>query len=130
MQNHLYRLQQTNRPGTVVLLMLLIIVVIGALFWFKGPFAMPDRNRDPNLPWNEEYRLLNPNQDIVSDPSPQQPHIRGLLVFKAAVTQEDSRRGTIAMTIHTDGRLKGTWSGEYSPQPKTNCVIMMGGFRR
>lgn len=117
---------QTNRPGAVLLLMLLIIVVIGALVWLD-PSALFNRP-DPNLPWNEEFRLLKPDQEV-QHPSEQQPEITGTLCFRADAAQHGEARGGISLFILPNGRIKGGWGGEYKPYPEITWEVMGAQFK-
>jgi len=100
---------------------LLLIIVIGGLIWLD-PTALLRRG-DPNLPWNEEFRLVKADEEVAA-PSEEQPQITGNLLFQAWAMQEDSRRGKIGMVIRRDGRIEGAWAGEYHPQPNVDYTIM------
>ena len=59
--------------GYILLLMLLVIVVVGTLIWLD-PSALI-RKRNPDLSWNEEYRLLKPDEALKERPSSEQADI-------------------------------------------------------
>ena len=120
------RLLQGNRRGVVLLLMLLIIVVIGTLVWFD-PFALFS-DQDPQLPWNQESRIVRAGEEIQT-PSEEQLSITRRLVFQADASLQGQRRGEIAMMIRPDGRIEGNWTGEYKPSPKVEHVVMNASFK-
>ena len=124
---HLQHPPQINRPAFVVLLMLLVIVVVGTLIWLD-PSALFNRS-DPDLPWNEEFRLLKPGQQAKHTPSPEQPNITRILLFKADVEQQQEPRGQIELVIQPDGTVEGGWAAEYNPSPKINYLVMGADFK-
>ena len=123
---HLELLLQGNHRGVVLLLMLLIIVVIGTLAWFD-PFALFS-NQDPQLPWNQEFRIVRASEEVQT-PSEEQLSITRPLVIQANVSLQRQRRGKIAMVIQPDGRIEGKWTGEYKPSPKVDHVVMSAPFK-
>ncbi|MFC1737534.1 hypothetical protein ACFL1G_00600 [Planctomycetota bacterium] len=115
-----------NRTGYVLLLMLLLIVVIGGLLWLD-PSALFSSS-DPNLPWNQEFRLVDDDEQVKA-PSEQQPAVSDFLSLEAKVKKDGERRGNIIMMIHPDGRIEGQWAAEYDPLPKVNFLVMSAGFK-
>ena len=115
-----------NRPGYALLLMLLLIVVFGALIWLD-PAALFNKP-DPNLPWNEEFRFVDEDEQVKA-PSEQQPAVTGFLSLQAEPRQEGEARGAISMLIHPGGRIEGGWSADYNPRPKVNYQVMGDGFK-
>jgi hypothetical protein len=115
------RLTAQNRPGYALLLMILLIVVIVVLVWLD-PTAL-FRRPDPGLPWNQESRLVKAGERV-PPPSQEQPQITRVLSFEAPVMKEDARRGTIRMGIRRSGRIQGTWTGEFYPDPNVNYALM------
>lgn len=117
---------QTSRPAFVVLLVLLVIVVVCALIWLD-PSALFNRS-DPELPWNEEFRIVKSDKDV-PPPSEQQPQLTSFLEYNAEAQQQGKPRGQIGLLIHPDGRIKGGWGGEYKPQPEVTHEIFAGQFK-
>lgn len=120
------RLSAENRPGYALLVMILLIVVICTLVWLD-PTAL-FRQPDPNLPWNQEYRLVKGDQEVAA-PSEEQPQITRTLRFEAPVMKEDARRGKIGIAIGRSGRIEGNWGGEFYPDPNVNHTLMGCTFR-
>jgi len=123
---HLQRQAQKKHSGFALLLMILLIVVLAGLIWLD-PSALFNRP-DPDLPWNEEFRLLKAGEEG-QWPSEEQPNITKALLFEADAEQEDSRRGKIAMVIRPDGRIKGGWTAEYNASPEINLAVMACSFK-
>ncbi len=115
-----------NRPGYMLLLMLLLIVVFGTLVWLD-PSALFNRP-DTNLPWNEEFRFVDEDEQVKA-PSEQQPAVTDFLSLQTKPSQERAARGTISMLIHPGGRIEGGWSADYNPRPKVNYQVMNDGFK-
>ena len=116
---------EAGRGGFVVLLLLLVIVVIGALIWLD-PAALFSRP-DPDLPWNEEFRIVKQGEQV-QKPTEEQPSITGFIRYAADAKKEGEARGKISLMIQPDGRVKGGWTAEYNPNPKINLLVMSGGF--
>ena len=117
---------KSRLSGYALLLMLLVIMVIGAVIWLD-PSALLNRG-DPNLPWNQESRLVRPGRPI-QPPVPQQPNIDTLLVFTAPAVHADADRGEIMLGLAPDGRIEGTYSGEYRPTADLHRQVMACRFR-
>lgn len=122
----LQRRPQTNRPGFAVLLMLLIIVVICTLIWLD-PSALFSRS-DPELPWNQKFRILKSDQEPQT-PSKKQPDVTRGILFEADAKQQDEPRGKIRLVIQPNGKVKGSWVAEYNPSPKLNYLVMGASFK-
>jgi hypothetical protein len=118
-------LSKKNHLGYALLLMLLLIIVIGGLIWLD-PTAF-FRSSDPNLPWNEEFRLVAKDKEV--PPTTQaQPVIEDNLLLKSSLKKEDESRGSIGFVIKPDGRIEGSWAGEFHPEKKVLYELISGGF--
>jgi hypothetical protein len=101
--------------------MILLIVVICTLVWLD-PTAL-FRRPDPNLPWNQEFRLVE-GREQVRAPSGEQPQLTKSLKFEAPAMKEGSKRGNIRMSIRRSGRIAGMWTGEFYPEPNVNHALL------
>ncbi len=106
--------------------MLLVIVVVCTVIWLD-PSALFSRS-DPDLPWNEEFRLRKPGDEAPPAPSPEQPNIEKTIIFEAKVQQEREKRGRIEVVVRPDGTIEGGWSAEYDPDPNTNYLVAGASF--
>jgi hypothetical protein len=106
--------------------MLLVIVVVGVLLWLD-PSALFSRS-DPELPWNQEFRILGRGEQA-EKPSPKQPNITRTLLFSADAEQAGDARGQIELVIGPDGTVEGGWSAEYNPSDKFNYLVMGASFK-
>jgi len=96
------------------------IILVGPTFLFS--------DTDPSLPWNEENRILPPDQTPVISPSPEQPQLTRVLRYKTSVRQENGSAGDISILIYPEGTVRGVWNGEYETQNNVRCQIMAASF--
>jgi len=124
---------RTNRGGYALLLMLLLTFVIVAVIWLG--LLGPEPIGDPNLPWNQEERLVEADEPVLP-PTEEQPKLTRFLEFAAIpfrgepgeVDAFSDSRGRIEMTISPDGRIKGGWSADYNPTDEVNYSVIGAGF--
>lgn len=116
-----------KRTGVILILMLLVVVLLGVAIWM-GPSLIWSSDSDPNLPWNEEFRLLKSDQEPAQYHSSQQPNIEKLMLFKSYPTEGDISRGEITITLRPNGRIGGGWSGDFNPEPHLEHAVLMAGF--
>ena len=117
---------QNKHRGFGLYLIFLIVMVLGFVVYFSiNPTDMfhGSANNDPNMPWNEEGRLVAQNGTI-NTPLQSQPAIDQMMNFKLSLKENNGDRGTVMMRIDADGRLSGTWLGEYRPSPKITRTVM------
>lgn len=98
-----------------------LIAAIAAGLILFGP-SLLFSSSDPSLPWNEENRILLPDQNSEIKPAPDQPQLTHILRYKTQVGEENNPRGTINFLIYPDGSVRGVWNGEYD-RPGDNPVI-------
>jgi len=116
----------TNRSGVVLLLTLLVIVVVCGLLWFE-PSAL-FRKSDPELPWNQESRLVGPKGQVAK-PIEQQPKIEEFISLKTETQHKGRECGEVSFLVKPNGRIEGGWSGEFNPREDTNYMVMGAGFK-
>ena len=104
----------------------LIGVVVGAFILVCPSFLFSYSN--PNLPWNEEARILAPGKVLTRSPSADQPKITDTLRYKAQVWQDNGSRGVVNFIIYPDGIVKGVWNGEYESSSDSHCVVLASSF--
>jgi hypothetical protein len=119
-------LSHTNRSGIVLIIMVLLIVVFCTLVWLD-PMALM-RGSGSDMPWNEESRLVRPDEEV-QQPNQQQPKILDNLLITAEAVQNDKAGGKINLYILTDGRVKGGWGGEYKPRPGITLEVVEAQFK-
>lgn len=104
----------------------LISVVVGAFILICPSFLFSYSN--PNLPWNEEARILAPGVAVSRSPSADQPKITDVLRYKARVWQDDDSRGLVNFIVYPDGIVKGVWNGEYESSSDAHCTVLASSF--
>ena len=114
-----------SQSGYVLLLMLLLIVVLGALIWLD-PSALFS-SKGPNLPWNENFRMVKEGQ-LVPSPSDCQPQITQPLLYTAKTYNNGAESGEVKLSVSPEGLIKGGWGGEFNPDPNTNFLVMGASF--
>ena len=125
--------RRSTRGGYILLLMILLTFVIGAVIWLG--ISKPEPVVDPNMPWNQEERLVE-GDEPVPPPTEEQPKLTGFLKFIAIpfhgeFGQVDARRdsrGRLEMTINPAGRVLGGWSADYNPTDEVNYSVIGAGF--
>ncbi|MBN2019546.1 MAG: hypothetical protein JW749_04910 [Sedimentisphaerales bacterium] len=83
---------------------------------------------DPDLPWNEQFRILPSGRTPTCEPSPDQPKIIHALHYKTHALQDDSTRGTLNFIISPEGVVKGIWNGEYDEEDGSHCILVAASF--
>jgi hypothetical protein len=125
---------RTNRGGYALLLMLLIVVVIGCIVSFSmngGALFHRKAQKDSSgqlLPWSEENRLVG-NQGQIKMPSPSQPAITNVLGYKSYPKENSQERGELILFIAPDGRVKGSWSGDFREGSGVSLSVLAADFK-
>ena len=101
-------------------------VFAGAFFLISPSFLFSYSN--PNLPWNEETRILPSGKTATRAPSADQPKITEVLSYKTQVHQDGSPRGRIGFIVYPSGIVKGVWNGEYDSSNDAHCTILAANF--
>lgn len=122
----LRQILHTKRNGVALLIMVLLIVVFCTIIWLD-PMALI-KGSDGDMPWNEEYRLVRPGEEI-RPPKEEQPEIFDNLLFTAETMQNDEKVGTVRIYVLTDGRIRGGWVGAYRPKPEIMWEVVMADFK-
>jgi hypothetical protein len=104
----------------------LIGVVTGAFILIWPSFLLSYSN--PNLPWNEESRILAPGVAVSRSPSADQPKITEVLRYKSQVWLDNDSRGVVNFIIYPDGIIKGVWNGEYENSNDSHCIVLASSF--
>jgi hypothetical protein len=115
----------TERKGYILILMVIVVFIIGALIWLDPTGLF--RGSGSGMPWNEEYRLVRPGQEV-KQPKQGQPEITDNLVFTGAMVENGEVKGQVKVYILTDGRIKGVWGGKYNPEPNTIWEVVGSRF--
>jgi hypothetical protein len=125
---------QVNTQGrrsvyTVWLRIAALICMIAAIFVFFVPkFVGFIGFLNPQLPWNEESRILPPGKIPSRHLSIDQPKLGEALHYKTTPTFEGLPCGNINFFISPDGVVKGIWNGEYDTSDDVHCTILAAGF--
>jgi hypothetical protein len=104
---------------------LAVLLGFGA-FWALS--RLVHAGRDPNLPWNEEYRILPEGAPAAGKTAANQVSIERTLRYKADAKEEDQPRGEVNMYVYPDGTVKGLWTGEFDANG-TQQLVMAASFR-
>jgi len=107
---------------SAIILALALAVVLVVRSFLQGSL-------DPNLPWNEEFRILKEGQTVKQRSSAEQTTIGQVLRYKADAEQGGSPRGQVNILIYPDGIVKGVWNGEYDTGDGTHCLVMAASFK-
>jgi hypothetical protein len=84
--------------------------------------------QNPQLPWNEESRILPPGK-IPSRPlSNDGPKLGEILHYKTIPTHEGLPCGNLTFFISPEGTVKGIWNGEYDTSDDVHCTILAASF--
>ncbi len=103
-----------------------LVALLAAGIWLGRTLVLTDT--DPNLPWNEEFRILKESELARHKPSAGQAQISRVLRYKADAQQEGNPAGQVNVIVYPDGTLKGVWNGEYS-SPEIHRLIMAASFK-
>jgi hypothetical protein len=103
-----------------------LICAITVVFGFFVPSFTSYLN--PQLPWNEESRILPPGK-IPSRPlSNDGPKLGEVLHYKTTPTLEGLPCGNLNFFITPEGIVKGLWNGEYDTFDDVHCTILAASF--
>jgi len=111
-----------KRSGYALLLMILIVIIIGAVIWFD-PMSFFQSN-DPNLPWNQEFHLVEGGAQVPPT-TEQQAVIDKNLELTARLERDGSPRGVLKILITPSGRASADWDGEFYPEKKVFYDVVM-----
>lgn len=112
---------------TVWLRLAALLLVMTAVLAFVGR-SFVTVNRDPNLPWNEEFRIIAGAEAGQIEASKIKGLIKRVLRYKANAEQAGRRRGQMNLLIYPNGLVKGVWNGEYTNDSGVHCVVMTASF--
>lgn len=117
-----------GRPVYTVWLRLaaVLLVMTAVLAWVGRSFVTV--SKDPNLPWNEEFRILTGAEAVQIEASKIKGLITRVLRYKADAEEAGQRRGQISLLIYPDGLVKGVWNGEYTDGSGVHRVVMAASF--
>jgi hypothetical protein len=101
-------------------------VIAGGFILIWPSFLLSFYN--PNLPWNEESRILGPGKVVTRSPSADQPKITEVLRYKAPAWEDDEARGVVNFIIYPEGAVKGVWSGEFENSGDAQCVVLASSY--
>ena len=104
----------------------ILVALLAGGIWLGRTLVLTDTN--PNLPWNEEFRILKDGQSARYKPSAGQAQISHVLRYRADAQQEGSPAGQVNLIIYPDGAVKGVWNGEFS-SPEIHRLIMAASFK-
>jgi hypothetical protein len=119
-------LSHSERSGAILIIMVLLIVVLCTLIWLD-PMALMS-NSGSGMPWNEEHRLVRPDEEV-QRPKEGQPKILDNLFFAGQIVEDNDVKGGVSLYILTDGRIKGVWEGVYKPKPEITWEVTGSRFR-
>ncbi|MCJ7778076.1 MAG: hypothetical protein MUP16_07175 [Sedimentisphaerales bacterium] len=119
-------LSHSERSGAILIIMVLLIVVLCTLIWLD-PMALMS-NSGSGMPWNEERRLVRPDEEV-KQPKEGQPKILDNLFFAGQIVEDNEVKGGVELYILTDGRIKGMWGGIYKPKPEITWEVTGSRFR-
>lgn len=130
---HSHSQLKANRPG-FLLLMVLVSIAIGAIIIYFAGFSsffedLPTTDRfGDNLPWYEDFRLLEPGQEP-EEPWPEQPSIEKIIEYDTNAYLDKYPRAEIGIALYPDGTVAGRWYGLYNKTRQINVQIMGGDFQ-
>lgn len=122
---HLRRRLQRNRCGSALLGLLIVValalLVCGVQLYLQKTAKDPDVCHDL-MPW-KEWRLREASEKVQPRASEEQPDITEVIEFMASAKAkgvENTPRGTVKLAVHPDGRVIGSWGGNYYNDTKVN----------
>jgi len=113
----------------------LIAAIVAALMLFSH--SSLSINTDPDLPWNEEFRVITNGRTLPNKPFAHQPQLTDVLRYKTHPERDGFQCGNLNFLIQPDGIVKGVWNGEYEQlaasesadqSDKIHRVIMAASF--
>ena len=119
-------IQDRRSVYTVWLRILAVIFTIAAAFVIFVPKFIGSLN--PQLPWNEESRILLTGKIPSRHLSIDQPKLGEILHYKATPTLEGLPCGNLNFFISSEGVIKGMWNGEYDTSDDVHCTILAASF--
>lgn len=119
-----------------ILLVLLIVIVIGVVFSYfvlnpqvDRKTAQMQKQSPEKYPWVEENSLVEAEK-VVEKPSTEQIEIMETVGLLSEVSENNESRGSIHLLINTDGRIEGTWGGDYeTAKPRMNYMVVICRFK-
>lgn len=87
-------------------------------------------NTNPDLPWNEEFRIINDSQTLPKKPKEHQPQLTETLRYKMHPEQNGFQCGNLNFLIQPDGIVKGVWNGEYEQHASGESTDNSGTIHR
>ena len=137
---HTHPALKKNRPG-FLLLMLLICIAIGAFIYyiqlsaFLNPKPPPKHSDSNALPWEEDFLITNDTLQAYgfqaeTMPSPEQPSLttgKKGIIFRAKVHRDRYLRGEMEFRIRFNGRIKGSWTADFTTTSPPIHYTPLGG---
>ncbi len=106
----------------------LVCMISAILFFFVPNFVGFICFRNPQLPWNEESRILPPDRIPYKNLSIDQPKLDEVLHYKTIPTLEGLPCGNLNFFISPEGKVKGLWNGEYDTSDDVHYTILAASF--
>jgi hypothetical protein len=117
-----------NDFGGMNIYVAFVVCMLAGAVIFLGPGIYRNLTMDPSLVWNNEELLVG-EDDTVSTPADEQPQFEMPLQFKSALTNDAGMsRGDVSFIVGSEGRLSGSWSGEFKFKQGVDHQIMKGEF--
>jgi len=123
-----FHTKNTRNKGFALLLITLIIIVVCTLVWL-WPSALSFKKSNPDMPWNQEFRILRKDEKLKKAISPEQTEINQLLYYKAKATENNEERGYVDLVILPDGKARGTYGGDFYVNKELHFEVIGASFK-
>ncbi len=111
-----------HKTGSAMLIVLLAVAIVAMLYMVNiqaifGPTRSAAPTGIEQRPWLLEELLVAEGESVRLPKSPK-PTLNAPIALTGEVRRNDEPRGTVRITLDTDGRVQAKWEAAYTHAPK------------
>ncbi|MBL7214629.1 MAG: hypothetical protein ISS71_03005 [Phycisphaerae bacterium] len=118
--------RDSKHHGYAILIVLIAVAILLLLYATQmKTLFVPNVPKQPTgieqRPWLLEDYLVAENESVKLPRSPK-PQISEAFALNGRVTRDNAERGTVVIHFDTDGRIRATWTSEYTSNEQTHAL--------